>query len=87
MKLNRLLQITFRLISPPTPFEGLEQNNSALYEKNVGRISEQFPNNDIRPRTNWTLQPPTLIRNEKPHPKLYLVKREESNRDNDLGVI
>ena len=69
----------FRKMSPPTPFEGLEQINLESDQRNWDRISEQFPNNDIRPSTNGA--PKTLIftRYEKTHPKLYLVKREESN--------
>ena len=46
---------------------------------------EQFPNNDIQHSTSLTPQPQTLNRNEQSHPKLYPVKREENNMDNDFG--
>ena len=32
-----------------------------------------------------TPQPTTLIRNCQSHPKLYAIKREESNMDNNFG--
>ena len=73
-------------MSPPTPFEGLEQINWATDRRNVDRISKQLPNNDIRPNTNWTSQPPTLTRVWKTYHKKYLVKRgKKSNMDNNFG--
>ena len=58
---------TFRLRAPPTPLEGLGQINYVLDQRDMDRIIEQFPSNDILPSTNWTPQPPTLIRNEQSH--------------------
>ena len=52
----------FGQISPPTPFEGLEQINWVCDQRNLDRIGENFPNNDIRPSTTWTAQPPIFTR-------------------------
>ena len=49
-------------------------------QRDMDRLIEQFPSNEIWPGTNCTPQHPTLIRDEQPHPKLYLAKR-----DNDFG--
>ena len=76
---------TFRQMSPSTSFEGLEQINWVSDQRNLERISEKLFHNDMRPSANWTPQPPTFIRDEKTHPKLYTVKREESNMDNNFG--
>ena len=72
-------------MSPPTTFEGLEQINWASDQRTVDIIGEQLLNYDIRPSTNWAPQPPTLTRDEKTNTKLYPVKREESNMDNNFG--
>ena len=53
-------------------------------QRDIDRLIEQFHSNETRPNTNWTAQFPTLVRNEQPHTKLYLAKREQSNLDNDF---
>ena len=68
------------LRSPPTPFEGLM--NYAPDQRDMDRLNEQFSSNETQPSTNWIPQTP---RNEQPYPKLYLVKSEEGNLDNDFG--
>ena len=71
-------------MSPQKLFEGLEKNKWVSDQRNVDRLSEQFPNNDIRPSTNWTPQSPTLTRDEKTHLKICLVEREASYMDNNF---
>ena len=53
---------TFRLRSPPTPFE--ELMNYIPDQGDMDKLIEQFPSNETQPNTNWTPQPPTLVRNE-----------------------
>ena len=54
-------------------------------QRDMDRLIEQFPSNETWPNTNWTPQTPSLVRNEQPHPKLYLAKKEQSNLDNEFG--
>ena len=76
-------QQTFRLRSPPTPLE--ELMNYTPNQRDMDRLIQQNPSNETQPNTNWTPQPPTVARNEQPHPKLYLAKREGSNFNSDFG--
>ena len=72
-------------MSPSTPLKGLEEINLVSDQMNLDRASEKCSHNDIKPRTNWTSQPPTFMRDEKTYFKLYPVKREASDMDGNFG--
>ena len=72
-KPNFISDQMFRQMSPSTPFGRLEQINWVSDQINLDIIGEKFSHTDIRPSTNWTSQPPTFMRDERTHSRLYPV--------------
>ena len=68
-------RVAFRLRSPPTTLE--ELMNYTPDQRDIDILSGQFPSIETQPVTNWTPQPPTWVRKEQPHPKLYSAKRNK----------
>ena len=77
---------TFRQRFPPTPLIGPEKINWTYEQANIDKASEKFSliprqdYGDTRPKTVFTPQLPTLIRDEIVYSKLYhLVTWKDSN--------